>query len=281
MEKLILPAPAKLNRFLHINSQRLDGYHDLQTIFQFIDYGDTLTFIPRDDGQITVNAKIPGLSQKNNLVYRAAKLIQRHDKNRRGVEITLEKKIPMGAGLGGGSSNAATTLHGLNKLWDLKLSSEFLQREGLLLGADVPVFVQGHACWAEGLGEIMTPMQLPESWFVVVVPPVHVATAEIFFDQKLPRDTPRVERSLALLQTGWNDCQAVVGARFPEVAQAIEWLSQFGRAQMTGTGCAVFAPFANKTEATNALAKIPSSYTGFMAKGLNVSPLLTTLHATR
>jgi 4-diphosphocytidyl-2-C-methyl-D-erythritol kinase len=281
MENLTLPAPGKLNLFLHITAQREDGHHELQTIFQLIDYGDSLTFTPRDDKEILVNAKIPGLAAKNNLVMRAAKLIQQHDKKRRGIEITLRKRLPIGGGLGGGSSDAATTLHALNTLWELDISTEHLMHLGKQLGADVPVFIKGRSCWAEGIGEIITPLTLPDSWFLVIIPPVSVSTTEIFFDKQLTRDTAKQTMSTSLIETGVNDCQAVVVKRFPVVAKALDWLNQFGTAQMTGTGACIFAPFATKAAAEKVLTELPKDLKGFVARGLNTSPLLTALEANR
>ena len=281
MKTLTLPAPGKLNLFLHINSQREDGYHELQTIFQLLDYGDELTFIPRDDKLICVNAKIPGLSSQNNLVTRAAKLMQQQDSQRRGVDITLTKKLPIGGGLGGGSSDAATTLHGLNLLWDLNLSMQHLLHLGLQLGADVPVFVEGHSCWAEGIGDILTPMELPKTWFLVIAPPVAVSTQEVFFDKKLTRNTPKQKISTSLIETGINDCQSVVARRHPAVADALNWLNQYSPAQMTGSGACLFARFESKQAAQNVLAELPKDLSGFISRGLNRSPLLTALQTNR
>ncbi len=281
MEKLILPAPAKLNLFLHINAQRANGYHELQTIFQFIDYCDELTFMMRVDRQIHLHAKVAGVSTHNNLISRAARLMQHHDKKRRGIDIYLKKNIPLGAGLGGGSSDAATTMLALNHLWDLNLPFSQLLQLGLQLGADIPVFLQGQACWAENLGEQMFPLDLPTPWFVVVVPSVHISTAEIFCDPKLTRDTPKTDISLSLLETGENDCQPTVTRLYPEVAQALNWLNQFSTAQMTGTGGAVFARFENEIQANEVIAQLPDTFKGFAAPGLNTSPLLTTLKINR
>lgn len=281
MDTLTLPAPGKLNLFLHINGQREDGHHELQTIFQFIDTCDTLRITARDDSNIHVNTKIPGIADRNNLVLRAAKMIQAYDKKRRGVDINLQKKLPIGGGLGGGSSDAATTLLGLNHLWDLQLPIEQLLQMGLQLGADVPVFIFGKACWAEGIGEKLTPMNLPQSWYLVLVPPVEISTAEVFFDKNLPRDTPKCELSKHLLQTGSNDCQRVVIDKYPEVATALNWLNQFSTGQMTGTGACLFARFNNKQEAQAIMDKMPPDYKGFVTQGLNTSPLLTTLRSHR
>ena len=279
MEQIKLPAPAKINLFLHINHQQDDGYHEIQTLFQLTDYCDQLQFSVRKDGKIHVNAEIPGLAASNNLVMQAAKLMQQHDKKRRGVDIILEKNIPIGAGLGGGSSNAATTILGLNVLWDLQIPEEQLLQLGSQIGADVPVFIKGKSCWAEGIGNQLTAMKLPNSVFLVVIPPVSVPTAEIFFDKALKRDTAKLERSLDLIETGKNDCQPVVISRYPEVGEALDWLSQFASAKMTGTGSCVFARFENEEKAEQILHKLPKHLKGFITFGLNESPLLTALRA--
>jgi 4-diphosphocytidyl-2-C-methyl-D-erythritol kinase len=281
MNTLELPAPGKLNLFLHINEQREDGHHELQTIFQFIDTCDTLQLTERADSKIHVNTKIPGIADKNNLVLRAAKMIQGYDKKRRGVDINLEKKLPIGGGLGGGSSDAATTLLGLNMLWDMQLPIEQLLQMGLQLGADVPVFILGKACWAEGIGEKLTPMNLPQPWYLVLVPPVSISTAEVFFDKNLTRNTARCEPSVELLQTGANDCQRVVVDKYPEVASALNWLNQYATAQMTGTGACLFARFKKVQDAQAVLAEMPPEYKGFITQGLNTSPLLTKLRSHR
>ena len=273
MKTLSLLAPAKLNLFLHITGQREDGYHNLQTIFQFLDYNDTLHFKLRNDGEIRVNSKIPHIAREDNLVFRAAKLIQQQTNKRQGVDIDLVKILPMGAGLGGGSSDAATTLVGLNHLWDLKLSTQDLLNLGKQLGADVPVFINGKACWAEGIGDIMTPMKLPEPWFLVLIPPVHVPTVEIFCDKELTKDTVKQTMSPSLLETGVNDCQAVAVRRYPDIGQALDWLNQFSKAKMTGTGACVFAAFESQEKAVEVLEQVQSPLKGFVAKGVNKSPL--------
>lgn len=281
MKKLTLPAPAKLNLFLHINGQRDNGMHELQTIFQLLDFGDTISFQPRDDGDIILDAKIPGVSAANNLILHAAKMIQRQDTKRRGAHISLTKRLPLGGGVGGGSSNAATTLHGLNRLWELNLTTNDLIQLGLQLGADVPVFIRGESCWAEGIGELITPMKLPEHWFLVVKPPISISTAEIFFDKQLTRDTPKQKMSTSLVETGGNDCQATVIRRYPIVAEALNWLNQYSTAQMTGTGSCIFARFESKAVAEKVKAKLPAQFKGFVARGVNQSPLLTALAANR
>ena len=281
MKELVLSAPAKLNLFLHINHQQANGYHELQTIFQFINYYDQLTFTPRKDNEIHLTTKLPGVSIKNNLIIRAAKLMQQHNKKRHGVNIGIKKRIPIGSGLGGGSSNAATTILALNYLWDLQLPQQQLLQLGLQLGADVPVFIFGKSCWAENLGEQMTSLKLPTPWFVVIFPPVQIATAEIFCDPRLTRNTPKSDISLSLLETGENDCQAVTIRRHPEVAQALNWLSQFGTVQMTGTGGGIFARFDERAQANNIVKQLPKTLKGFVARGLNTSPLLTELKVNR
>ena len=273
MNTLTLSAPAKLNLFLHITGQRTDGYHELQTIFQFLDHSDQLIFDLRNDGEIHINSSIPHLSQEDNLVFHAAKLIQQYAKKNQGVDIELVKNLPMGAGLGGGSSDAATTLVGLNKLWDLKISTQALLDLGKPLGADIPVFINGKACWAEGIGEIMTPMELPEPWFLVLIPPVHVPTVEIFCDKELTKDTVKQTMSPSLLETGVNDCQSVAVRRYPDIGHALSWLSQFGKAQMTGTGACVFAAFESEERAIEILDQVQLPLKGFVAKGVNKSPL--------
>tara|TARA_R110000868_G_scaffold380784_1_gene646936 strand:- start:107328 stop:108188 length:861 start_codon:yes stop_codon:yes gene_type:complete len=277
MESITLPAPAKLNRFLHIIGQRSDGYHLLQTIFQFIDFSDQLTFTLRKDHEITVNTDVTEIANKNNLVVRAAQLLQQSDAERMGVDIIIDKKIPIGGGLGGGSSDAATTLLALNKLWDLNLSIDQLCEIGLQIGADVPVFVRGKTAWADGVGELLTTMELPETWFTVIVPPVHIATAEIFCDNKLTRDTAICTISPSLVETGHNDCERIVRKRYPEVGKALDWLSKHAQARMTGTGGCIFANFDDMATALDVVEQLPKEFSGFVAKGVNESPVLAQL----
>lgn len=277
MDILTLPAPAKLNLFLHVTGQRENGYHELQTIFQFIDYSDSVRLATRTDHNIVLHSKLHGILPEENLCVRAAKEMQKHDRKRRGVDIYLEKQIPMGGGLGGGSSDAATTIVGLNTLWDLQLPQNQLLQLGVQLGADVPVFIEGKACWAEGIGDIMTPIELPEPWYVVLIPPVTVPTAEIFFDKRLTRDTPKRKMAPSLVESGHNDCEAVVIRRYPEVGEAIEWLNQYGKARMTGSGACVFAAFANEQSAKEVADKVEAPLKAFVAKGQNTSALLKAL----
>jgi 4-diphosphocytidyl-2-C-methyl-D-erythritol kinase len=274
MNTLTLPSPAKLNLFLHITGQRPDGYHELQSIFQFIDMCDQLTFSPNDDGQIRITPEIKGVPLHDNLIYKAARLLQQKTGCQHGVNIQLEKILPMGGGLGGGSSNAATTLVGLNHLWQTDLSIKVLAELGLGLGADVPIFVHGKAAWAEGVGEVITPMDdLEENWFVLVVPDCHVNTKDVFSHKELTRDTPKCKMSAALRGTGRNDCKPVVTKLYKKVANSLNLLDNFGQARMTGTGSCVFLEVSSKHQAKDILAALPTDYTAFAVKGLNQSPL--------
>jgi 4-diphosphocytidyl-2-C-methyl-D-erythritol kinase len=267
------PAPAKLNLFLHVVGRRPDGYHLLQSVFRFLDHGDRLRFHLRQDGRITRSTDLPGVPPEQDLVVRAARLLQEATGCALGVEIAVEKHLPMGGGLGGGSSDAATVLLALNRLWHLNLPRAELQRLGLQLGADVPVFIFGESAFAEGVGELLQPVSLPPAWYLVIVPPVAVATAEIFAAPELTRDTTSIKMcdlSTAQLR---NDLQAVVGARYPDVAACLDWLAQFGNARMTGSGACVFAEFATQHEARLALARKPAKWQGFVAQGLDRHPL--------
>ncbi|TGN40983.1 4-(cytidine 5'-diphospho)-2-C-methyl-D-erythritol kinase [Marinobacter confluentis] len=277
MNSLTLPSPAKLNLFLHIVGQREDGYHELQTLFQFLDYGDTLTFTPRTDGAIRLAEPIPGVADEDNLIIRAArKLSETVTRTLPGVTIHIQKKLPMGGGLGGGSSNAATTLLALNRLWGLDMNLAQLADVGLALGADVPVFVHGHASWAEGVGEKLTPADPPEDWFAVLKPDCDISTREIFSEQGLTRNTPRIKIAPAFegdASRYRNDCEDVVRRLYPEVHQGLEWLAKFGPARLTGTGACIFGRFPTESKARNIWASRPSGINGFVAKGVNISPL--------
>lgn len=268
------PAPAKLNLFLHITSQRADGYHELQTVFQFLDYCDQLGFERRQDGIVRRLGCIDGVPEDQDLVVRAARLLQAHTGCNAGVDITLDKRIPMGGGLGGGSSDAATTLAALNQLWGLNLPAQELAALGLQLGADVPVFLFGHAAWAEGVGEHLEAVTLPEPWFLVISPSCHVATAEIFRSPELTRDCKSIELCDFLAGACGNVCEPVVRKRYIEVDQAMVWLGQYGRARMTGTGACIYAAFSDQTQARAVLGELPSRWKGFVAQGLNKSPLM-------
>lgn len=273
------PAPAKLNLFLHITGRRSDGYHDLQTVFQFLDIGDELYFSVLADGAVRRQRPLPGVPEDVDLTVRAARLLKEASATPLGVAIDLRKRLPAGGGLGGGSSDAATTLVALNRLWGLGMSEDQLAELGLALGADVPVFVRGTAAWAEGVGEQLAPVSLAEPWFVVVVPPVTVSTAAVFSDPELTRDSAPITISDFFAGGGRNDCEAVVRRRYPEVARAMDWLNQWTPARLTGTGGCVFAAFAGRTDAEAVLNALPADWTAFMAQGRNRSPLMDRLTA--
>lgn len=275
MKTLTYLSPAKINLFLHITGRRPDGYHNLQTVFQFLDYCDELSFTRREDAQIMLNCNDKALATADNLVVRAANLLQKISGTTLGVDIHLQKKIPVGGGLGGGSSNTATTLVALNRLWQLQLTPGELARLGLQLGADVPIFLYGKAAWAEGVGEKLEPVVVDEPWYVVVVPPCAVATAEIFSAVELTRNTPAItiQQFLTEPETTQNDCGPVVRKRYPIVAEALDWLDQFATARLTGTGGCIFAAVDTLDYAKSILQHIPKPLDGFVAKGLNISPL--------
>ncbi|MEP1703428.1 MAG: 4-(cytidine 5'-diphospho)-2-C-methyl-D-erythritol kinase [Marinobacter sp.] len=277
MNSLVLPSPAKLNLFLHILGRRPDGYHELQTLFQFLNYGDTLTLTPRTDGRIVLEQSLPGVPDEENLIVRAARqLAATAGHTTPGVSIAVDKQLPMGGGLGGGSSNAATTLVGLNRLWGLNRSLDELAELGLSLGADVPVFVRGHAAWGEGVGERLTDANPPEDWFLVIKPPCDISTKEIFSEQGLTRDTPGIKIAPAFegdASRYRNDCEDVVRRLYPEVHQSLEWLAQFGPARLTGTGACIFGRFPTESAARIIWESKPSGITGFVAQGVNISPL--------
>lgn len=267
------PAPAKLNLFLHILGQRDDGYHRLQTAFQFLDIHDRLYFSVRDDGRVCRVGGPAGVREEEDLCVRAAKRLREKAGIRQGVTIYCEKNLPVGGGLGGGSSDAATTLVVLNHLWLTGLELTDLASIGLELGADVPVFVHGQAALAEGVGEILTPMALPENWYLVINPGLSVSTADIFSDSELTRDTPEMKIPDLLLNGGRNDCEAVVRRRYPEVAEAIDWLGNFGESRLTGTGACVFAAMPSKEAAERLAGKVPENWSCFVTRGVNESPL--------
>ena len=275
--KLSLPAPAKINLFLHITGRRADGYHNLQTLFQLLDYGDQLDFSLNHSGNIHLSPTIQSIPSEQNLVYQAAKMLQQHSVCELGADITLHKRLPMGGGLGGGSSDAATTLLGLNALWQLGLPTKELLNIGSRLGADVPVFVLGHTAWAEGVGDQLTPVEMPSYWYLIMKPGIHVSTDEVFTHQGLTRNTHPIKIRAFLEQGGRNDCQTVVEALYPEVKKARQWLAQFAETRLTGTGACLFAQFASKHDAMSVLEQMPAQWEGFVAKGVNQSPLLCSL----
>ena len=277
--QLTCPAPAKLNLFLHVTGRRPDGYHLLQTLFRFIDLHDTLHFSLREDGVVHRTNSIEGVAEEEDLCVRAARLLQAETGCALGVDITVEKHIPMGGGLGGGSSDAATTLIALNRLWSLGLKRARLIQLGLHLGADVPVFVFGENAFAEGVGEQLQAYPLPEAWYVVLFPPVHVPTAHIFAHPELTRDTVSItmralsERELCDEGQFHNDLQPVVCKLYPEVADHIAWLGNFGKAMMTGSGACVFAEFASRGQAETVIKQLPQQMRGIVAQGLARHPL--------
>ncbi|MBT4522453.1 MAG: 4-(cytidine 5'-diphospho)-2-C-methyl-D-erythritol kinase [Halieaceae bacterium] len=266
---LIAISPAKLNLFLHINGRREDGYHNLQTLFQLLNWGDTLSFIANDSGKISVDIKGLDIPNEQNLIWRAASKLQ---SGSLGAHITVIKHIPTGGGLGGGSSNAATTLLVLRHLWGLPFERDELLSIGAELGADVPVFIAGRTAWAEGIGDVLTPLELPPRWFVIIRPNCHVSTEKIFSSRQLTRDTAPIKIAAFFTGSTRNDCQAVVRDIYPEVDNALKWLNNFGRAILTGTGACVFASFNTKAEADAVLQQLPKKWTGFTAQGLNESP---------
>ncbi|AGN83912.1 MULTISPECIES: 4-(cytidine 5'-diphospho)-2-C-methyl-D-erythritol kinase [Enterobacteriaceae] len=277
------PAPAKLNLFLYITGQRADGYHTLQTLFQFLDYGDTLSIEPRRDGEIRLLTPVEGVPDEENLIVRAARLLmQRAAQSGRlpagsGAEIAIDKRLPMGGGLGGGSSNAATVLVALNHLWGCKLSVDELAELGLRLGADVPVFVRGHAAFAEGVGEILTPVNPPEKWYLVAHPGVSIPTPVIFKDPELPRNTPQRSIDTLLKCEFGNDCEVIARKRFREVDAALSWLLEYAPSRLTGTGACVFSEFDTESAARQVLEQAPEWLHGFVARGVNLSPLAQTI----
>lgn len=273
---LTLPAPAKLNRMLHIVGRRQDGYHTLQTLFQIINLSDYLTFNSRDDGVIHLTSELSGVSHDDNLIVRAARLLQKASGTPLGATLSIEKQLPMGGGLGGGSSNAATVLVGLNHLWQLDLSLATLAQLGLALGADVPVFVHGHSAWAEGVGEQLTPVTLDTPWFVIIHPGISVSTPSVFQDPQLTRDSRPITMARALQggAPGWrNDCEAIVKERYPAIADALHWLAQHAPSRLTGTGACLFAAFETQQEAQEIAQLADQRWSTWVARGLNTSPL--------
>jgi len=277
MTKLTFPAPAKLNLFLHVVGQRSDGYHLLQTVFRLLDFYDELTLRVRDDGLIRLVTPLEGVPAEQDLCMRAAKLLQQESGTRLGIDIAIQKHIPMGGGLGGGSSDAATMLMALNKLWQLNWTNEQLQTLGLQLGADVPVFIFGENAFAEGVGEKLSAVSLPPAWYLVIVPPVHISTAEIFSNKELTRNTIPIKIPPFSIWDGHNDLESVVCSLYPEVSRSLEWLKSLENTKisaMSGSGACVFAEFASESEANTALAQVPADMKGFVARGLDKHPML-------
>ena len=278
MPTLSVMAPAKLNLFLHITGQREDGYHTLQTLFQLLDWGDTLTFDRNDSGKVTLESPDLGFEQADNLIMAAARQIHRPGL---GAHIVLDKKIPIGGGLGGGSSNAATTLMALSLLWGLNIEPQAMLDIGASLGADVPVFLAGHTAWAEGIGEALTPVELDSKWYVVIFPQTPVNTGEIFSKRQLTRDTPAITIATFFEGHSRNDCQPVVIDLYPEIGKALAWLGSFAESRLTGTGACVFASFASQAEADAVRCQVPNYWSVVVARGVNQSPALKQLVLTR
>ncbi|MGB3252466.1 4-(cytidine 5'-diphospho)-2-C-methyl-D-erythritol kinase [Buttiauxella gaviniae] len=273
------PSPAKLNLFLYITGRREDGYHNLQTLFQFLDYGDTIIIEPRNDGQIRLATPIEGVPDEENLIVRAARLLQDTAllmgtlPQGAGADISVEKQLPMGGGLGGGSSNAATVLVALNHIWNTGLTEDQLAALGVTLGADVPVFVRGFAAFAEGVGEKLTPVSPAEKWYLVAHPGVSIPTPVIFKDPELPRNTPIRSIDTLLNCEFGNDCEVIARKRFRKVDELLSWLLEYAPSRLTGTGACVFSEFDTEDAARQVLKQAPEWLHGFVARGVNVSPL--------
>jgi 4-diphosphocytidyl-2-C-methyl-D-erythritol kinase len=271
------PAPAKLNLMLRIVGQRTDGYHLLQTVFQFVELCDWIYFSPVEDGRVCLAKTLPGVLEQDDLVIRAALLLKAETGCKSGACIDVEKNLPMGGGIGGGSSDAATTLVVLNQLWELQLSTEKLLELGLKLGADVPVFVHGHAAWAEGVGEKLESLDVPENWIVIIRPDCNINTKEIFLSKDLTRNSKSIKIRDFLAGQNQNDCYEVVSRLYPVVAKAIKDLSQFSTARLTGTGACVFALFTSEEAATSAYKALQPKWQVYLTKGINESPLYSSL----
>jgi 4-diphosphocytidyl-2-C-methyl-D-erythritol kinase len=267
------PAPAKLNLFLHVTGRRADGYHELQTLFQLIDLCDTVAISVREDGQIERPVGPPEVPCEADLTVRAARALQSATGTRLGASLKVRKRIPQGGGLGGGSSDAATTLLALNEMWNCGLSLSELASLSRPLGADVPVFVQGSSAWAEGIGERLTPVTLPGTWYVVIYPGVAMSTREVFQSPELTRNSPLITIRAFFESGGRNDCEPVVRARAPQVAEALEWLARFAPARLTGTGSCVFSACGSAGDAERLAARVPDRWMSFVAQGLNTSPV--------
>jgi 4-diphosphocytidyl-2-C-methyl-D-erythritol kinase len=270
---LTCPAPAKLNLFLHVVGRRADGYHVLQTLFRFLDYGDRLSFKARPDGGIRRIGDVPGVSEEQDLALRAANLLQTASGTHLGADIVLDKRLPLGGGLGGGSSDAATVLIALNRLWELRWTRARLQDLALQLGADVPVFVFGRSAFAEGVGERLQAVTLSPAWYLVLIPPVAVSTTAVFAAPELTRNSDPIKIHGFSAGPGRNDLESVVCRRHAQVAQHLTWLRQFGQAAMTGSGASVFAAFETEQAAQDVFQRRPAGMRGFVARGLDHHPL--------
>jgi len=272
------PSPAKLNLFLHVVGQRPNGYHELETVFQFLDYGDTIQLRTNNSNNIDILTPIKGVEKTDNLIYKAAKVLQDQIGFTCGVEIKINKILPMGGGLGGGSSNAATILLALNKLWDINLPINKLAELGLTLGADVPIFIHGYAAFAQGIGEVLTPINPIENWYLVSKPDCSISTQDVFGSPELARDTPRIlinniSRDLNI-DSCRNDCETIVIKNYPKVAKLLAWLIEYAPSRMTGTGACIFTRFNSESEARRVQSTLPDGIESFVAKGINQSPLI-------
>lgn len=272
---LWLPSPAKLNLFLHICGRYENGYHKLQSLFQLLDMGDEIGFRQAADSNIHLHDNIPGLAPRDNLIFKAAEALMPYRKNNCGIEIRVKKNLPMGGGLGGGSSNAATVLVALNQFWQCELSVDLLAEMGLRLGADVPIFVHGRTAFAQGVGEVLSPCEMPQLYFLVATPNVHISTAEVFSAPDLPRNTPEIDFADYTFENTRNDCQKLVCDAHSKVASLLQWLLHYAPSRMTGTGASVFAVFTQRDQAQKVLDMLPQGISGFVAQGINRSPLQT------
>ena len=273
----VWPSPAKLNLFLYITGRRANGYHDLQTLFQFLDHGDELTITANNSGNITLSPALADVALEDNLIYKAAMALKNAAQSPLGADIQLHKVLPMGGGIGGGSSNAATTLVALNYLWQTGLSDDQLAEIGLALGADVPVFTRGFAAFAEGVGEELSAVEPEEKWYLVVRPAVSIATKDIFTHPQLMRNTPKRDLASLLTTPYENDCEKIVRSLYPEVDKQLSWLLQYAPSRLTGTGSCVFAEISSRKDAQAVFAQLSDNVLAFVAQGRNVSPLRKTL----
>ncbi|ELJ8716429.1 4-(cytidine 5'-diphospho)-2-C-methyl-D-erythritol kinase [Vibrio cholerae] len=273
----VWPSPAKLNLFLYITGRRANGYHDLQTLFQFLDHGDELTITANNSGNITLSPALADVALEDNLIYKAAMALKNAAQSPLGADIQLHKVLPMGGGIGGGSSNAATTLVALNYLWQTGLSDDQLAEIGLALGADVPVFTRGFAAFAEGVGEELSAVEPEEKWYLVIRPAVSIATKDIFTHPQLMRNTPKRDLASLLATLYENDCEKIVRSLYPEVDKQLSWLLQYAPSRLTGTGSCVFAEFSSRKDAQAVFAQLSDNVLAFVAQGRNVSPLRKTL----
>ncbi len=273
----VWPSPAKLNLFLYITGRRANGYHDLQTLFQFLDHGDELTITANNSGNITLSPALADVALEDNLIYKAAMALKNAAQSPLGADNQLHKVLPMGGGIGGGSSNAATTLVALNYLWQTGLSDDQLAEIGLALGADVPVFTRGFAAFAEGVGEELSAVEPEEKWYLVVRPAVSIATKDIFTHPQLMRNTPKRDLASLLTTPYENDCEKIVRSLYPEVDKQLSWLLQYAPSRLTGTGSCVFAEFSSRKDAQAVFAQLSDNVLAFVAQGRNVSPLRKTL----